>query len=327
MTELTPITVQGIMASDPLHVPEQRDEAWAAGAGFIIDDFVPIGQAAVPITDLGFMRSDAVYDVVSVSRGQFFRLADHQERLARSCARMKLRNPFDRGKEAELLNELVARTGLKDAFVWWAVTRGANPAMPADRLHADRFQNRFYAFAVPYIFMKGDADRQAGIHLNISKDYIRIPQNAVDPRAKNFCSLDLNMSLMEAGEAGAEWSVMTDGNGILTESPGSNIFLVRDNKVLTPELGCLEGVTRLTARQLCEELGLEVIVGAATVDQLLSADEAFLTSSAGGILPVSTVDGTTLCQGAGPISTKVHNLYWQKRWGGWHGTGVNYGVG
>ncbi|MCS5605212.1 MAG: aminotransferase class IV, partial [Alphaproteobacteria bacterium] len=148
-----------------------------------------------------------------------------------------------------------------------------------------------------------------------------------DPRAKNFCSLDLNMSLMEAGEAGAEWSVMTDGNGILTESPGSNIFLVRDNKVLTPELGCLEGVTRLTARQLCEELGLEVIVGAATVDQLLSADEAFLTSSAGGILPVSTVDGTTLCQGAGPISTKVHNLYWQKRWGGWHGTGVNYGVG
>ena len=120
---------------------------------------------------------------------------------------------------------------------------------------------------------------------------------------------------MEAGEAGAEWSVMTDGNGILTEAPGSNIFVVRGNTVLTPELGCLEGVTRLTVRELCDELGLEVVVGTVKADQLLSADEAFLTSSAGGILPVSTVDGTPLCQGAGPISTKIHNLYWKKRWG------------
>ena len=162
MSDLTPLPVQHMMACEAAHVPEPRDADWAGGAGFVIDRFVPIHQAAVPITDLGFIRSDAVYDVVSVSRGQFFRLADHQDRFARSCARMKLHNPFDLEEEANILNELVARTGLKDAFVWWAVTRGANPSLPADRLHAERFQNRFYAFAVPYIFMKGDEDRQAG---------------------------------------------------------------------------------------------------------------------------------------------------------------------
>ena len=327
MVEFAPIAVQRIMQSDAVHAPKPRPTEWAGGAAFIVDEFVPISKAAIPITDLGFIRSDAVYDVVSVSRGQFFRLKDHQERFSRSCARMKLTNPYGMEAEAKILSELVAKTGLQDAFVWWAVTRGANPALPADRLHADRFQNRFYAFAIPYVFMKGDEDRQAGIHLHISQNYIRIPSNAVDPRAKNFCSLDLNMSLMEAGEAGAEWSVMTDGNGVLTEAPGSNIFVINGDRVLTPEQGCLEGVTRLTARELCTELGLKIEVGTVTVDDLVSADEAFLTSSAGGILPVTAVDGQALCQGAGPISTKVHNLYWEKRWTGWQGTPVNYEVG
>ena len=326
MTDLAPLSVQQIMATDPLHQAEVRPPDWAAGAAYIIDRFVPISQAAVPVTDLGFVRADAVYDVVSVSRGRFFRLHDHQERFSRSCARVKLRNPFDREAEARLLHDLVARTGLRDAYVWWAVTRGANPVLPADRLHADRFRNRFYAFVVPYIFIKGDADRQAGLHLHVSESYIRIPANAVDPRAKNFCSLDLNMALMEAGEAGAEWSVMTDGKGVLTEASGSNIFVVQGNRVLTPELGCLEGVTRLTAREICAELDLEVVAGTVKVEDLLAADEAFLTSSAGGVLPVSTVNGTPLCQGAGPVSTKVHNLYWEKRWAGWHGTPVDYGI-
>ena len=324
MTDLAPIPVQALMADAPEHTPLPRDAVWAEGAAYIIDRFVPLAEAAIPITDLGFMRADAVYDVVSVSRGQFFRLADHQARFARSCARMKLTNPFDHAEEAALLNALVARTGMKDAYVWWALTRGANPKRPADRLHPERFANRLYAFVVPYIFIKEDADRQAGIHLHVSDNYIRIPENAVDPRAKNFCSLDLNMSLMEAGAAGAEWSVLTNGQGVLTEAPGSNIFVIKEGRALTPATGGLEGITRLTALELCRDVGLEVVETDVSVSDLTDADEAFLTSSAGGILPVSAVDGTPLCQGAGPVSTKVHNLYWQKRWTGWHGTPVDY---
>ena len=324
MTALTPISVQSIMAEAPEHAPLPRDPAWSSGAAYIIDRFVPLDEAAVPITDLGFTRADAVYDVVSVSRGQFFRLADHQQRFARSCARMKLSNPFDEAGEAALLNALVARTGIKDAYVWWAVTRGANLKRPADRVHPERFVNRFYAFVVPYIFIKGDADRRAGINLHISKDFIRIPENAVDPRAKNFCSLDLNMSLMEAGATGAEWSVLTNGQGSLTEAPGSNIFIIKNGRALTPATGGLEGVTRQTAMELCREIGLAIEETDVSVSDLTNADEAFLTSSAGGIMPVSAVDGVALCEGAGPISTTLHNRYWQKRWAGWHGTPVVY---
>ena len=326
MNRPSPLPVQAIFAGAEEHRSQRRAPDWAAGAAYIADHFVPIGQAAIPITDLGVLRGDAVYDVVSVSRGHFFRLDDHQARFARSCTRMALKSPFSPDGEAGVLNSLVARTGLKDAYVWWAVTRGYNPAPPADRLHADRFTNRFYAFAIPYVFIKDDADRQAGIHLRISQDYIRIPATAVDPRAKNFNSLDLSMSLLEAGRHDADWSVMTDGDGVLTEAPGSNIFVVKDDRIVTPELGCLEGITRLTVRELCEEIGYEVEAGRVTVNDLMTADEAFLTSSAGGILPVSGVDGTVLCQGAGPVSTEIHNLYWERRWKGWHGREVDYGA-
>ena len=326
MNELSPFPVQAIAARKGPHTPIPRDASWAKGAGFVGEDYLPISEAAIPITDLGFMRADAVYDVVSVVRGRFFRLADHQDRFERSCRRMKLKRPFDRDREAGILNELVARTGLKDAFVWWCVTRGMNPANPSDRLFADRYQNRFYAFAIPYVFIKDDAGRQAGLHLHVSEDYIRIPPEAVDPRAKNFCSLDQAMSLMEAGAAGAGWSVLTDGKGYLAEAPGSNIFVVTRGDVRTPDRGCLEGITRMTVLELATELGLKVEVAPVTVDELLEAEEAFLTSSAGGILPVSTVNGRPLCQGAGPVSTRIHNLYWERIWSGWHGTPVDYRV-
>ena len=320
------LPVGEILASHTDHQRMPHDAEFDAGAAFVIDRFVPVDRAGVPIDDLGFMRADAVYDVVTVSRGQFFRLSDHQNRFARSCAKVKLRNPFARDRESRILHSLVARAGLKDAYVWWCVTRGANPRNPLDRLNAERFSNRFYAFAVPYVFIKEDAGRKAGINLRVSEDRIRIPPGAVDPRAKNFCSLDLAMALFEAGESGADWAVLTDGKGYLAEAPGSNIFVVRDNVAATPSDGCLEGITRQTALDLCRRLDIETEVRPVRAEELFAADEAFLTSSAGGILPVSAVNGTRFAAAPGPVSRQIHNLYWESRWSGWHGEAVDYGA-
>ena len=319
------LPVVQLIAKHPAHARASVKPGFEKGAGYVVDRMLSLDQAGVPLTDLGFMRADAVYDVVTVGRGQFFKLRNHQERFARSCERMRLTNPYDFDQEAQILNDLVAATGLRDAYVWWCVTRGANPANAADRLQPAKFNNRFYAFVIPYIFIKGDEDRIAGMSINISDDFIRIPPGAVDPRAKNFCSLDLAMSLFEAGDSGADWSVLTDGNGALMEAPGCNIFVVKDGHVATPDIGCLEGITRETALELATELGLSIETRRVTVEELQNADEAFLTSSAGGILPISTVSGRPLHQSAGPISTRIHNLYWTKRWEGWCGTPVDYG--
>ena len=136
------------------------------------------------------------------------------------------------------------------------------------------------------------------------------------------------MSLIEAGKNQAQWSVLTDGEGHLMEAPGSNIFIIKNGVAATPDMGCLEGITRRTAIELFPESGIAVEVRKVSADELVHADEAFLTSSAGGIMPVASVNGTPLSDQLKPgeVTVKLHNLYWEKRWAGWHGTDIDYTV-
>ena len=116
-----------IMLTHPEHQRLPYEPDYAFGGAFVIDHYCPLIEATVPITDCGFMHADAVYDVVSVSRGAFFRLEEHQDRFARACEAIRVRNPFSREEEAEILHKIVALAGLRDSYVWWAVTRGAPP--------------------------------------------------------------------------------------------------------------------------------------------------------------------------------------------------------
>ncbi len=81
--------------------------------------------------------------------------------------------------------------------------------------------NRFYAFVTPYSFIMHDAERTRGANLYVSEDFVRISPKAVDPTAKNFHWMDLKLSIFEAIRAGADWSVLTDGNGNLTKRPAA----------------------------------------------------------------------------------------------------------
>ena len=315
-----------IMASHPEHARLPHDPAYAIGSAYIADHFCPITEAAIPIVDCGFMHADAVYDVVSVSRGAFFRLERHQARFARACDAIRVRNPFDREREAEILHELVARAGLRDAYVWWTVTRGQPPLGRSEMIDASKFVNRFYAFVVPFVFIADDVQRTRGVDLIVSRDRVRISPRAVDPTAKNFCWLDMQMALFEACDRGAEWAVLTDEAGFLTEAAGANIFAVVDGVVVTPDAGCLEGITRESVFDLCGELGLPVKSTRLRADELGSAQEVFMTTTAGSVMPVRSVDGALLGgrDGPGEISARLHTLYWEKRWSGWDATPVRY---
>ncbi|NLY58005.1 MAG: branched-chain amino acid--2-keto-4-methylthiobutyrate aminotransferase, partial [Gammaproteobacteria bacterium] len=76
--------------------------------------------------------------------------------------------------------------------------------------------------------------------------------------------------------------------------------------------------------ELAGELGIKVDVVDMPVELLREADEAFITSSAGGIMPIKSVDEKILGGGSNPITTRLHNLYWEKRWSGWLGTPIAY---
>ena len=94
-----------------------KNSVFAEGAGYVRGRFVPIAEAMLPVTDWGFTRSDAVYDVVHVFRGGFFRLADHLDRFENSMARRRIRPPEDRAAIEAILHRCVALTGLVAFFV------------------------------------------------------------------------------------------------------------------------------------------------------------------------------------------------------------------
>lgn len=319
------IQAEHIMLNDPAHVRVAYEPKYDHGSAFINGTYVDLDNATIPMSDLGFTQADACYDVVSVSKGYLFRLEDHLERFEGACAKFQLTNPYTKEQTTEILCNLVKQAGAKEAYVWWAVTRGFMPD-GGDRINPKAYENRFYAFVVPYVFISDDEQRARGIDLLVSKQYIRIPPKAVDPTAKNFHWMDLKLSLFEAKAANKEWSVLCDASDYLTEAPGSNIFLIKDGALYTPDSGCLEGITRKTTLELAKEIGMPVHVERIHVKQLLNADEAFLTSTAGGIMPINTVDDTVLGGKTGPgeLTTQLHNLYWTKRWDGWLGTPVDY---
>jgi branched-subunit amino acid aminotransferase/4-amino-4-deoxychorismate lyase len=145
----------------------------------------------------------------------------------------------------------------------------------------------------------------------VARDVRRIPPGAVDPTVKNFHWGDLVRGLFEAYDRAAWLPILTDGDGLVTEGPGFNVFAVEAGRVRTPARGVLEGITRATALAIARDAGLEVEECDIPVGALYTADELFLTSTAGGIMPVATLDGRDVGSGRpGPVTTQIRDAYW-----------------
>ena len=133
----------------------------------------------------------------------------------------------------------------------------------------------------------------------------------MDPTAKNFHWGDMIRALFESYERGCDMPVVVDLEGNIAEGPGFNVFAVKGGTVTTPGGTCLEGITRRTALDLLGELNVEGVVGTVSPDDLRGADEVFVTSTAGGILPVTKIDHEPVGDGAtGPVTERLRDLYW-----------------
>ena len=281
----------------------------ADGIAFVNGEYVPLAQASVPLVDRGFVRSDATYDVVHVWKGNFFRLDDHIARFQESMSAIRMSLPYTAADLAGILTECVRRSGLRDSYVQMTCTRGVPPRGTRD---PRRCQNRLYAFAHPFVWLADEEQRREGLKMIISSVH-RIPPEAVDPRVKNFHWLDLTMGTFEAYEQDAVMPLLTDGAGNITEGPGFNVFAVRDGVLSTPDRGMFEGITRRTVIEIAAEEGIGCEVRAVSVEELRAADEIFVTSTAGGVMPVTVLDGRIYGNGSpGAMTRRIHDLYWAK---------------
>ena len=290
------------------NVTAEDREAYADGAAFVDGRFVPVAEARVPILDWGFLRSDATYDVAHVWRGSFFRLEDHLDRFGRSMEHLHLSLPYGRDDIRDILIECVRLSGLRDAYAEIICTRGI--PRPGSR-DPRECENRFYAFVVPFIWIADPDKQERGMHAVIA-DRQRIAPSSVDPTVKNYHWLDLEVGLLEAYERGGETVILTDANDNVVEGPGFNVFAVHHGTISTPDTGVLQGITRRTVIELANEHGIPIEERSVPATSLRRANEVFLSSTAGGIIPVTTVDGEAVGEGEpGPVTLRLRDAYWK----------------
>ena len=294
---------------------------YSRGCAFIDGAYVPVAEAKLPLLDWGFLHSDATYDVVHVWNGRFFRLDDHLERFAASMRGLRLSPGIDEASMRDILHRCVRTSGLREAYVEMGCTRGLPEPGSRDPRSC---RNRFFAFAIPFVWI-ADRERQAdGINLVISQRQ-RIPPESVDPVVKNYHWLDLVMAQFDAYDAGGDNVVVVDARGNLVEGPGFNIFILRDGVAASPARGALQGITRRTVIEIAPRCGVDVRERDIAASEAATADEVFVTSTAGGVIPVTRIDGKAL-GGAkpGPVTLRLRDLYWELHDDPKYATAVDY---
>jgi branched-chain amino acid aminotransferase len=280
---------------------------WPSGAAWIDGRYCPVEDARISVLDLGVTRSDCTYDVVHVWEGQFYRLDAHLDRFAASMARLRLDPGRDRAGIEDVLHGCVRHAGLRAAYVSMTCTRGRMPPGSRDLRTA---RGMFYCYAVPFIWISRPGQQEQGARMRVSR-VTRIPPQSVDPSVKNYHWLDLDLALLEAYDHDADLVVLRDLSGAITEGPGYNVFAHVDGRWLTPGQGTLAGITRRSLIELAREAGQRVDESVLPAGDLLRADEVLVTSTAGGIMPVTVIDGAPVGSGApGPLTRQLRDRYW-----------------
>ena len=282
--------------------PTSKGMAYANGR------FINIDEAAVPLLDWGFIRSDATYDVVSVWKGRFFRLEDHLDRFEASVRGLRMTLPVSRDNLKRILAKCVVGGGLNEAYVSMTCTRGVPPPSSRD---PRVFSNRLYAFAIPYVRVFDSHTQGRGANVVTVRNH-RIPPESVNPRIKNYHWLDLIMGTIEALDSGGDLPLLLSHEGEVTEGAGYNIFLCKDGQVVTPDQGILEGITRQTVFDICQMNNIPVVSRKISLEEVQGADEVFLTSTAGGIIPAETIDFIPLiAECPGSLTKTIMRDYWK----------------
>lgn len=296
--------------------------ARGSGLAFIDGNFVPLEGARIPITDVGFERADCTYDVVGVWNGRFFRLDDHIDRLFRGCERLRLVPPYSREQVREILMTLVGRSGLRSSFVRFTVTRGV--PSPGER-DVRKYVPRMYAYAMPYVWIVPPDEQLRGVSVSVARSTERNSVRAFDPTVKNHQWGDVTRALLEAYDRGTLQALLLDEEGNVTEGPGYNVFALVDGVLRTPDKGVLLGVTRKTVLEIADADGLRTKIGPLPPSDLTRAEEVFLTSTAGGILPITTVDGHEIGTGRpGERTLSIRRRYWELHSDSTHTTEIHY---
>jgi len=267
--------------------------------------YVRQDDAVVNIEDRGYQFADGVYEVIAVANGRLVDTEPHLDRLERSLEGLRIDPPCGRRVMPHILSRVLRRNHIDQGFVYLQITRGVAP-----RNHAFPRRSTVSSLVVTASRKKlpvaADIARGAKI--------VTVPESRWSrPDIKSVSLLPNVLAKQDAVERGAYEAWFVDKNGMITEGSSTNAWIVVDGKeIVTRPLGheILAGITRQTLISIARESNLVVTERPFSVDEALSAKEAFLTSTTSFVMPVVAIDGTPIADGKpGDVSLLLFDAY------------------
>lgn len=260
--------------------------------------YLPLDRAAVSVEDRGLQFADGVYEVVKVVAGRPRDLERHLDRLGRSLAALRMAQPMSRAALTAVIGEVVRRNRLRDATVYLQVDRGR---APRNHLFPKAGRPSLVVTARRVSLPRLDElEHGVGVITLPDERWARCD-------VKSVGLLPNVLARQRAAEAGCREAWLVDGQGLVTEGSTSNAYIVdREGRLVTRPLGpeILGGVTREVVLELARAAGVPVVERAFAVDEAREAREAFLTSTSALVLPVTSIDGRPVANGAPGSTTR-----------------------
>lgn len=254
---------------------------------FVNGKMVPAATGAIPPSDRGFTLGDGIFETMLALDGTVVRLAAHLARLADGAARVRL--PMDAETVRAAITQTLAANGLTAgaATVRLTLTRGTSArglALPFQP------QPTLVVLAGRYVPYPAELYRQ-GMRAVILRH--RKNEFSAIAGVKSLNYLENILGKAEASDAGADEGIFLNTGGFLAEGCVSNLFWVREGALFTPAMACglVPGIVRQTVLSLAAAAGIGVFEGKYNAPSLFESDEAFLTNTLMGIMPLTMVDG------------------------------------
>ncbi len=264
-------------------------------------------EARISVTDHGLLYGDGVFEGIRVYGGRVFRLDAHLDRFSASARALCLELPREIPAVREIVLETARAFGTDESYVRLIATRGEG-ALGIDPTLCS--EPRLICI-VDRISVYPAEKQRCGIDL-LTSSLRRPPADVLDPRIKSLNYLNSVLAKLEAKQRGADEALLLNLAGTIAEASVANVFALRRGELLTPPVtdGALEGITRATVLELAASLGIPAAEKTLGRFDLVSAEEALLTGSGAGIVPIRSLDGRAIGAGVpGPVYEKIRAAF------------------
>jgi len=269
---------------------------------FLNGKYLSKDDAKISVMDRGFLFGDGVYEVIPVYQKKIFSLEEHLKRLYANLEELDITNPYDNSEWENIFTEIIKHTSFEQEAIYLQVTRGVMNT----RAHYQENLNPTVFVESNKISNRDNNEIYAGYSAITEKD-----ERWSKCHIKSISLLANVLSIKNAKKNNVE-EVIFKRDGVITEGASSNVFIVKNNQVFTHPKNylILPGVTREICIRILQDLNIEVFENSFTEEEMMSADEIWITSSTREILPITSVNSIKIQSGkAGPLWEKVYLSY------------------